>query len=108
MGTSVLSGLWLAEPAPHATDHKLQARSGGGRFLDSGAEQWENEGGVKVRDVIRLLEADGWRLLRTKGSHRQFRHGIKPMVVTVPGKPGDDLPTGTLKSVLKKAGLEGR
>jgi predicted RNA binding protein YcfA (HicA-like mRNA interferase family) len=56
--------------------------------------------------VLRLLEADGWRLLRTKGSHRQFRHPVKPMVVTVPGKPGDELPAGTLKSVLKKAGVE--
>jgi len=44
--------------------------------------------------------------MRTKGSHKQYRHPVRPMVITVPGKLGDDFPTGTLKSVLKKAGLE--
>ena len=42
---------------------------------------------MKVRDLIRLLEKDGWRLERTRGSHRQFKHGSKPMTVTVAGKP---------------------
>ena len=61
---------------------------------------------VKVRDLIRLLESDGWRLRVTKGSHRQFRHPEKPMVVTVPGQLGKDIPLGTLKAILKTAGLE--
>ncbi len=61
---------------------------------------------MKVRDLIRQLEAGGWTLMRTKGGHRQYRHPNKPMVVTVPGKPGDDLPIGTLKNVLRKAGLQ--
>jgi len=65
--------------------------------------QWAR---VKVRDVIRQLEALGWTLMRTRGSHRQYRHPNKYAVVTVPGKPGDDLPIGTLKNVQKKAGLK--
>jgi predicted RNA binding protein YcfA (HicA-like mRNA interferase family) len=61
---------------------------------------------VKVREVIRLIEQDGWQLARTKGSHRQYKHSDKPGLVTVPGKPGDDLAPGTLNSVLKQAGLK--
>jgi len=61
---------------------------------------------MKVRDVIKLLEQDGWFLDRTRGSHRQYKHGEKPGLVTLPGKPGDDLAPGTLNSVLKQAGLK--
>jgi predicted RNA binding protein YcfA (HicA-like mRNA interferase family) len=61
---------------------------------------------VKVRDLIILIEADGWFEVRTKGSHRQFRHPTKPGTVTVAGKPNVDLPPGTLNSVLKQAGLK--
>jgi predicted RNA binding protein YcfA (HicA-like mRNA interferase family) len=61
---------------------------------------------MKVRDLIHMLEADAWRLKATKGSHRRFRHPTKGMVVvTVAGKPGDDVPLGTLKAVLRSAGL---
>jgi predicted RNA binding protein YcfA (HicA-like mRNA interferase family) len=60
---------------------------------------------MKVRDVISRLEADGWRLVRQKGSHRAFKHPNKPMIVTVPGNWNDDLPVGTLKSILKKGEL---
>jgi predicted RNA binding protein YcfA (HicA-like mRNA interferase family) len=58
---------------------------------------------VKVRDVIRRLEADGWRLVVVRGSHRQFKHPTKKGRVTVPGKPGDDLAIGTLMSIWKQA-----
>ena len=61
---------------------------------------------MKVRDVLRLLRDDGWYLVVTKGSHRQFKHLTKPGRVTVPGKPNDDLPHGTLNSILKQAGLK--
>lgn len=61
---------------------------------------------MKVRDVIRLIEEDGWRLVRTKGSHRQFRHYTKAGTVTVAGKLGIDVPRGTLNSILKQAGLK--
>jgi predicted RNA binding protein YcfA (HicA-like mRNA interferase family) len=61
---------------------------------------------VKVRDVLRLLEEDGWYLIRTKGSHRQYKHPTKTGLVTLPGKPGDDLAPGTLNSVFKQAGLK--
>jgi predicted RNA binding protein YcfA (HicA-like mRNA interferase family) len=53
-----------------------------------------------------MLEQDGWYLDRTRGSHRQFKHSAKSGLVTVPGKPGDDLGHGTLNSILKQAGLK--
>jgi predicted RNA binding protein YcfA (HicA-like mRNA interferase family) len=61
---------------------------------------------VKVRELIALIEADGWVLVRTKGSHRQFQHPTKPGTVTVAGNPGIDVPPGTLNSVLKQAALK--
>ena len=61
---------------------------------------------MKVRDVVRRLEADGWRLVRQKGSHRAYKHPEKPLVVTVTGNWNDDLPMGTLKSILNKAKLK--
>jgi len=61
---------------------------------------------VKVRDIIELLEEDGWTVVRQRGSHRQFKHASKPGLVTVAGKPGDDLAPGTLNSVVKQAGLK--
>jgi predicted RNA binding protein YcfA (HicA-like mRNA interferase family) len=63
---------------------------------------------VKVRDVIRLVESDGWRHVRTTGSHRHYKHASKPNVVTIPGHLGDELPKGTLKSILKAADLEAK
>jgi predicted RNA binding protein YcfA (HicA-like mRNA interferase family) len=63
-------------------------------------------GRVKVRDLIHLLESNGWRLKTTRGGHRQFRHPYKGMVVTVPGQAGKDVPVGTLKAILRSAGLE--
>ena len=60
---------------------------------------------MKVRDVIRLIEADGWYPVATKGSHRQYKHPEKSGRVTIAGHPGDDLAPGTLNSVLKQAQL---
>jgi len=60
---------------------------------------------MKVSELLRLLHNDGWFLVATRGSHRQFKHLAKPGRVTVPGKPGDDLAPGTLISILKQAGL---
>lgn len=60
---------------------------------------------MKVRDLIRMLEGDGWQQVRQRGSHRQFKHPAKRGLVTVAGKPGDELAPGTLNSVLKQAGL---
>lgn len=60
---------------------------------------------MKVRDLIALIEADGWKNVRTRGGHRQFRHETKAGTVTVSGKPGLEVPPGTLHSVLKQAGL---
>ena len=62
---------------------------------------------MKVREVVRLIEDDGWRLVATKGSHRQFKHPSKTGRVTIAGKPSADLAPGTLNSILKQAGLAG-
>ena len=61
---------------------------------------------MKVREIIRLIEADGWYQVRVRGSHRQFRHPTKPGLVTVPGNPGYDIAAGTLNNILKQAGLK--
>jgi predicted RNA binding protein YcfA (HicA-like mRNA interferase family) len=62
---------------------------------------------MKYRDVVKLLQADGWQLQRTAGSHMQYRHPVKQGTVTVPagGKLNRDAPPGTLNSILKQAGL---
>jgi predicted RNA binding protein YcfA (HicA-like mRNA interferase family) len=60
---------------------------------------------MKVRDVIKLIEAEGWYLVATKGSHRQYKHRTKPGRVTIAGHPSDELAPGTLNSVLKQAQL---
>jgi predicted RNA binding protein YcfA (HicA-like mRNA interferase family) len=60
---------------------------------------------MKVREVIREIERDGWNLVRTKGSHRQFHHPTKPGTVTVAGKPNHDLHPKTLASIRRQAGL---
>ena len=62
---------------------------------------------MKVRAVIKLIEADGWRLVRQTGSHRQFHHPSKPGTVTVAGKPSTDVPPGTLRNILWQARLKG-
>jgi predicted RNA binding protein YcfA (HicA-like mRNA interferase family) len=61
---------------------------------------------MKVKDAIRLLEADGWFLVATRGSHRQYKHSAKPGRVTVSGKLSDDFAPGTQNSILKQAGLK--
>jgi len=56
--------------------------------------------------VLRILKNDGWYLVATRGSHRQFKHVFKTGRVTVAGKPSDDLAADTLKSIFKQAKLE--
>lgn len=63
---------------------------------------------MKVKDVIRLLEEEGWFHVATRGSHRQYKHSERPGRVTVAGKPSDDLAPGTLNSILKQSGLKER
>jgi len=60
---------------------------------------------MKIRQVIRMLEEDGWYLVTVRGSHRQYKHPRKSGRVTVAGHPDDDLAPGTLNSVLKQSGL---
>jgi len=61
---------------------------------------------MKVGEIIRRIEEDGWSLVATRGSHRQYKHPSKPGRVTVAGKLSDDLAPGTLNSILKQAGLK--
>lgn len=61
---------------------------------------------MKVKELIALIESDGWMQVRQRGSHRQFHHPTKPGTVTVAGKPSVDVPPDTLNSVLKQAGLK--
>ncbi|MHB1042272.1 MAG: type II toxin-antitoxin system HicA family toxin [Eubacteriales bacterium] len=64
--------------------------------------------GMKVREVIKLLEKKGWFLVVQRGSHRQYKHPYRTGRVTIAGHPSDDLAPATLNSILKQAGLKGR
>lgn len=61
---------------------------------------------MKVRKLLAVLERHGWRIVRIRGSHRQLRHAAYPRVLTVSGNPGAEVPKGTLKAILKHAGIE--
>lgn len=61
---------------------------------------------MKIRDIIKHIELDGWFMVRRKGSHRQFKHHDKKGVVTIAGHLNDELAKGTLKSIIKHAGLK--
>lgn len=61
---------------------------------------------MKVAYILKLLRNDGWQLIRTRGSHRQFKHPVKKGLVTVPGKPADEIKRGTLASILKQAKIK--
>ncbi len=83
-------------PAPMPRVGTESVRSGLTGILDS----------MKVSEVLKLLQQDGWLLVATRGSHRQFKHSTKTGRVTVPGKPSDDLAPGTLNSIFKQSGLK--
>jgi predicted RNA binding protein YcfA (HicA-like mRNA interferase family) len=72
-------------------------------LLGSENQDWK---AMKVRDIIKLLEDDGWYLVVTKGSHRQYKHQTKKGRVTIAGHNTDDLAPGTLNSILKQAQLK--
>jgi len=61
---------------------------------------------MKVRDVLKMIEQDGWYPVVAKGGHRQYKHPVKPGRVTIAGHAGDDLAPGTLNSILKQAKLK--
>jgi predicted RNA binding protein YcfA (HicA-like mRNA interferase family) len=60
---------------------------------------------MKVRDVIRRIQADGWYFERQRGSHRIYSHPQKPGTVIVAGHPREEVPRGTLYNILRQAGL---
>ncbi|MBF2055666.1 MAG: type II toxin-antitoxin system HicA family toxin [Cyanobacterium sp. T60_A2020_053] len=61
---------------------------------------------MKVKEIIKIIEKDGWYLVRTKGSHRQYKHGEKKGLVTIAGKLSDDLASGTANSIFKQAQMK--
>ena len=61
---------------------------------------------MKIRDIIKLVKRDGWRMVNQEGSHRQYKHPSKPGKVTITGHPSDDVAPGTLNSIQKQAGLK--
>jgi predicted RNA binding protein YcfA (HicA-like mRNA interferase family) len=61
---------------------------------------------MKIRDVIKLVEQDGWAITKTRGSHRQYKHPVKKGRVTIAGHPSQDIHPKTLQSVLAQAGLK--
>ena len=61
---------------------------------------------MKIRDALKMIKADGWYLVATKGSHQQYKHPTKPGRVTIAGHPSHELAPGTLNSILKQAKLK--
>jgi predicted RNA binding protein YcfA (HicA-like mRNA interferase family) len=61
---------------------------------------------IKVKEIIKMIEQDGWFMARRKGSHRQFKHETKMGLVTIAGHLNDDLAKGTKNSIIKQAGLK--
>ncbi len=61
---------------------------------------------MKVKEIIKIIEQGGWFMVRSKGSHRQFKHNNKEGIVTIAGNLNDDLAKGTLNSILKQARLK--
>ncbi len=61
---------------------------------------------MKVKEIIKIIEQDGWFMVRIKGSHRQYKHNNKKGVVTIAGNLNDELAKGTLNSILNQAGLK--
>ena len=62
---------------------------------------------MKVREVIKIIQKDGWYIVKIKGSHKQFKHSTKSGRVTIAGHPNDDLAPGTLNSIWKQAQIKG-
>lgn len=83
-----------------------QPAAAGLRCALSGEASVCHDGRMKVRELIKLVESDGWKQVRMRGSHRQFRHPRKKGTVTIAGKPSVDVPPGTANNVLKQAGLK--
>jgi len=61
---------------------------------------------MKVRDIIKMIETDGWYLVATRGDHRQYKHNTKSGRVTIAGHLSHDIAPGTLNSILKQANLK--
>jgi len=61
---------------------------------------------MKIRDVLKRLQEDGWYVVRQRGSHRILKHPVKKGIVVVAGHPSKELAAGTLKSIWRQAGLE--
>ena len=104
-------GLSLQKIADRLNHEGVPTLSGKGRWQKGTIGQSAGAGRrglMKVREIIALVEADGWYLVRTRGDHRQYKHPTKPGRVTVSGHRNDDIHPKTLTSILTQAGLRGR
>ena len=61
---------------------------------------------MKIRELLQKLGANGWSIVRQRGSHRQLKHPKRPDLITVAGNEGAELRPGTLNDILKKAGFK--
>ena len=61
---------------------------------------------MKVKEILRMIEADGWFMVRRKGSHRQYKYASIRGLVTIAGNLSDEIAKGTLNSILKQSGLK--
>ncbi|HLZ57681.1 MAG TPA: type II toxin-antitoxin system HicA family toxin [Ktedonosporobacter sp.] len=61
---------------------------------------------MKVRDVVKCVEEDGWYLIRIRGDHRHYKHPVKKGIVTISGQLGKDMPVGTLLNVFRQAQID--
>jgi predicted RNA binding protein YcfA (HicA-like mRNA interferase family) len=95
-GGSCVSGIVRPEPIPDEDT----------TFWNCASRRAAQTGRVRVRDLIKILHEDDWRLARWRGSHRQYQHPVERGTVTVSGNTGSEVTPGTLISVLKQAGLK--
>jgi predicted RNA binding protein YcfA (HicA-like mRNA interferase family) len=61
---------------------------------------------MKYKEIIKLVEADGWYFVRQRGSHKQYKHSLKRGTVTIAGKANDDVPKEMEKSIFHQAGIQ--
>jgi len=61
---------------------------------------------MKTRDILRLIQDEGWYQVAQRGSHRQFKHPVKPGKVTIAGHPSEEMDEGARKSIFKQAGIK--
>lgn len=102
--TTRSSGSPVTRAAVRSIEHRIASRRRNhATFGHRYGGQLANE--MKFRDLIKQLEADGWYLVRTRGSHRIYKHPRKPGTVTVVGKPSEEVKPKTMSSIRRQASI---